>query len=66
MSWEVEITNNVTINITISDRKNGKRGRSDKLILDYDRGENMKLKVLTITTTKKCGCPFKMKATVKR
>jgi hypothetical protein len=45
MSWEVEITNNVTINITISDRKIGKRERSDKLILGYDRSENMKLKV---------------------
>jgi hypothetical protein len=35
---EVGFTNKVTINITRSDTKTGKRGRSDKLILGCNRG----------------------------
>ncbi|CAK8540069.1 unnamed protein product [Lathyrus sativus] len=39
---EVGIKNGVTVVITHSDIKTGKRGRSDKVIFGYDRGGKFK------------------------
>jgi hypothetical protein len=36
------------------------------LILGCDKGGKYEVESSTITTTKKCGCPFKIKAIVKR
>jgi hypothetical protein len=48
----VGIANNVNINITISNKKTGKR-RSDKLILGCDRSRKYEVETSTITPTKK-------------
>ncbi|XP_050875304.1 uncharacterized protein LOC127078937 [Lathyrus oleraceus] len=61
---EAGIRNRVTIIITHSDIKTGKRGRSDKVIFDcgkyvkYKQGDSVKQ-----SATKKCGCPFKTRST---
>jgi hypothetical protein len=60
---EVGFTNKVTINITRSDTKTGKRGRSDKLILGCDRGGKYEAESLKKTANKKCDCPFKIRST---
>ena len=61
---KVGIRNKVTIIITCSDTKTGKRGRSDNIIFGYDRGGKYKEgDSETQSATKKCGCPFKIRST---
>jgi hypothetical protein len=60
---EVGFTNKVTINITRSDTKTGKRGISDKLILGCDRGGKYEDESLKKTANKKWDCPFKIRST---
>ncbi|GAU50943.1 hypothetical protein TSUD_375430 [Trifolium subterraneum] len=58
------IANKVSIIITRSDKKNGIRGRNDKLILGCDRGGKYDTsQSSTSTASKKCNCPFKLRAT---
>jgi hypothetical protein len=57
------IANRVSVIITRSDKKTGKRGRNDKLILGCDKGGKYEVESSTATATKKCGCPFKIRAT---
>ncbi|KAK2390798.1 protein FAR1-RELATED SEQUENCE [Trifolium repens] len=61
---DVGNVNKVSIIITRSDKKNGIRGRNDKLILGCDRGGKYdSLESSTTTASKKCNCPFKIRAT---
>lgn len=51
----------MTIIITRSDTKTGKRGISDKVIFGCDKGEKYKEgDSVTQSATKKYGCPFKI------
>ncbi|XP_058766295.1 PKS-NRPS hybrid synthetase cheA-like [Vicia villosa] len=67
ISWikEVGIRNKVTIIISCSDTKTGKRGRSDKLVFGCDKGGKYKKKTdsETQSASKRCGCPFKIRST---
>ncbi|XP_058769031.1 PKS-NRPS hybrid synthetase cheA-like, partial [Vicia villosa] len=66
ISWikEVGIRNKVTVIITRSDTKTGKRGRSDKLVFRCDRGGKYKKSDSeTQSASKRCGCPFKIRST---
>jgi hypothetical protein len=66
LKWaeDVGIANKVSIIITRSDKKNGIRGRNDKLILGCDRGGKYDTsQSSTSTASKKCNCPFKLRAT---
>ncbi|XP_058768863.1 uncharacterized protein LOC131642659 [Vicia villosa] len=66
ISWikEVGIRNKVTVIITRSDTKTGKRGRSDQLVFGCDRGgKYKKTDSETQSASKRCGCPFKIRST---
>ncbi|GAU37422.1 hypothetical protein TSUD_395410 [Trifolium subterraneum] len=66
LKWaeDVGIANKVSIIITRSDKKNGVRERNDKLILGCDRGGKYDTsQSSTSTASKKCNCPFKLRAT---
>lgn len=61
---ETEIKNKVTVIITRSDIETGKRGRSNKIIFDCDKGgKYKKTDSETQSASKKCGCPFKLRST---
>ncbi|XP_045807594.1 uncharacterized protein LOC123901480 [Trifolium pratense] len=60
---EVGFANKVSIIISRSDKKTGKRGRSDKLILGCDKGGKYDVESSKVTATKKCSYPFKIRAT---
>ncbi|XP_058732804.1 uncharacterized protein LOC131604376 [Vicia villosa] len=65
ISWirEVGIRNKVTVIITHSDTKTGKRGRSNKLIFGCDKGgKYKKTDSETQSASKRCGCPFKIRS----
>lgn len=66
ITWARDVgnANKVSIIITRSDTKNGTRGRNDKLILGCDRGGKYdSSQSSTSTASKKCNCPFKIRAT---
>ncbi|KAI5391986.1 hypothetical protein KIW84_076689 [Lathyrus oleraceus] len=61
---EVGIDNKVTVIISRSDTKTGKRGRSNKIIFGCDKGGKHKISDSgTQSASKKCGCPFKIRST---
>lgn len=61
---ETRIKNKVTVIISRSDIKTGKRGRSNKIIFGCDKGGKYKKTDSKIQSAlKKCGCPFKIKST---
>lgn len=61
---ETGIKNKVTVIISRSDMKTGKRGRSDKIIFGCDKGGKYKKTDIEIqSASKKCGCPFKIRST---
>jgi hypothetical protein len=60
---ELGIANRVSVIITRSDIRTGKRGRNEKVILGCDRGGKYEVESSTTTATKKCSCPFKIRAT---
>jgi len=67
VSWarEIRIRNKVIVTITRSDTETGKRGRSNKLILGWDKGGRYKrVKSSTQSASKKCDCPFKNRSTL--
>ncbi|KAI5404231.1 hypothetical protein KIW84_051400 [Lathyrus oleraceus] len=56
--------NTITIIINRSDNETVKRGRSNKLIFDCDKGGKHKSTDSGIqSASKKCGCPFKIRST---
>ncbi|KAI5387086.1 hypothetical protein KIW84_073298 [Lathyrus oleraceus] len=62
---EVGIDNKVTFIISRSDTETGKRGRSNKIIFDCDKGGKHKISDSgTQSASKKCGCPFKIRSTL--
>ncbi|XP_045792022.1 protein FAR1-RELATED SEQUENCE 5-like [Trifolium pratense] len=65
VKWARDVgdANKVSIIITRSDKKNGIRGRNDKLILGCDKGGKYdSSESSTISASKKCNCPFKIRA----
>ncbi|XP_045802207.1 uncharacterized protein LOC123895761 [Trifolium pratense] len=65
LTWARDVgdANKVSIIITRSDKKNGIRGRNDKLILGCDKGGMYdSSESSTTTASKKCNCPFKIRA----
>ncbi|CAJ2672967.1 unnamed protein product [Trifolium pratense] len=65
LTWARDVgdANKVSIIITRSDKKNGIRGRNDKLILGCDKGGKYdSSESSTTTASKKCNCPFKIRA----
>ncbi|KAK2363015.1 protein FAR1-RELATED SEQUENCE [Trifolium repens] len=66
LEWARKVgdANKVSIIITRSDTKNGLRGRNDKLILGCDKGGKYDSSGSSTTSaSKKCNCPFKIRAT---
>ncbi|KAK2383491.1 protein FAR1-RELATED SEQUENCE [Trifolium repens] len=66
LKWARKVgdANKVSIIITRSDTKNGLRGRNDKLILGCDKGGKYDSSGSSTTSaSKKCNCPFKIRAT---
>ncbi|CAK8536513.1 unnamed protein product [Lathyrus sativus] len=60
---EIGIRNKVTVIITRSDIKTGKRGRSNKLIFGCDKGgKHRDIVSGTLSATKKCECPFRIRS----
>jgi hypothetical protein len=63
-AWVVGDANKISIIITRSYKKNGTRGRNDKLILGCDRGGKYdSSESFTLTASKKSNCPFKIRVT---
>ncbi|CAJ2645701.1 protein FAR1-RELATED SEQUENCE 5-like [Trifolium pratense] len=65
LTWARDVgdANKVSIIITRSDKKNGIRGRNDKLVLGCDKGGKYdSSESSTTTASKKCNCPFKIRA----
>ncbi|KAI5425905.1 hypothetical protein KIW84_031652 [Lathyrus oleraceus] len=61
---DVRIDNKVTVIISRSDTETEKRGRSNKLIFDCDKGGKHKSTDSgTQSASKKCGCSFKIRST---
>ncbi|KAK2373976.1 protein FAR1-RELATED SEQUENCE [Trifolium repens] len=66
LEWARKVgdANKVSIIITRSDKKIGVRGRNDKLILGCDKGGKYDSSgSSTKSASKKCNCPFKIRAT---
>jgi alpha-glucosidase len=66
LEWARDVgdANKVSIIITRSDKKNGVRGQNDKLILGCDKGGKYDSSGSSTTSaSKKCNCPFKIRAT---
>ncbi|XP_045791704.1 uncharacterized protein LOC123886433 [Trifolium pratense] len=64
LTWARDVgdANKVSIIITRSDKKNGIRGRNDKLVLGCDKGGKYdSSESFTTTASKKCNCPFKIR-----